>query len=117
MATILSVGFDAQLLHIRTAVLRNSGYAVVEVRDPHLALSGFLKASPDLVLLCHTIDPQRKAILIHGIHAFARKTPIVVLDAEYSNVMEADAVISSMDGPAEMLKTVDHLLSHDSKPV
>ncbi len=116
MATILSVGYDAQLLHIRSAVLRNSGYAVVEVRDPHLALSGYLKTAPDLVLLCHTIDSQHKAILIHGIHAFARRTPILSLDSD-SYEMEADAAISCMDGPAEMLKAVDHLLCRRAKAV
>ncbi len=116
MSTILSIGNDTQLLQLRSAVLRQSGYTVVEICNPHIALSGFLRTTPDLVLICHTIDPQRQAILIHDIRAFARKTPILSLDVRHPE-LEADTVVSSIDGPRKMLLAVAHLLAGNGRSV
>ncbi len=110
MASILSVARDTELLRLRSAILRQAGYTVIEVSDPHVAISAFLSNAPDLVLLCHTLPSDQKSALIHNIHAFNPRVPILSLDAEHSNI-EADVVISSMDGPKIMLASVAQLLS------
>ena len=113
MASILSIGRDTELLRLRSAILRQAGYLVTETSDPHVAVSTFLKNAPDVVVLCHTLSSQQKTILIHDIHAFKPHTSILSLEAEHSDV-NADAVISSMDGPKTMLAAVAGLVRRAS---
>ena len=76
---VLSVGKDAILVSSRTLLLSNAGYAVQEAYSLDKAATLVELDSIVLTLLCHTVPPGEKQVLISLVQKKKPLTPIVCI--------------------------------------
>ena len=78
---ILSVGYDRHLMSVRSMVLRQVGYIVIEAYSLRDALHLMHSDSVDLVLICHTVPASQQDKLINAIREQRRLMPVLCITA------------------------------------
>jgi CheY-like chemotaxis protein len=76
---ILSLGYDATLMPIRSMLLRQAGYEVIEAYSCEAALKEIECSHLDLLLICHTVPAGEQDALIGRVKSVQPKLPIVCL--------------------------------------
>jgi CheY-like chemotaxis protein len=85
---ILSVGYDPILMAVRTMLLRQTGYEVVEAHSSGEALKRIKIGNFDLLLICHTVEPDERDLLIDASRVLWPQVPMLCLTSvpEYSDL-------------------------------
>ena len=76
---VLSLGYDSMLMPIRTMLLKQAGYHVIESHSVDSALLQIKSAPIDLLLICHTVPSDEQDALIAAVKAIRPKLPILCL--------------------------------------
>jgi DNA-binding NtrC family response regulator len=76
---VLSVGKDAILMSSRTLLLSNAGYAVEEAYSLDKAATLVELDSIVLTLLCHTVPPDERQVLISLVQKKKPLIPIICI--------------------------------------
>jgi CheY-like chemotaxis protein len=86
---ILSVGYDPILMPVRSMLLRQTGYEVVEAHSAGDALKRIKAGNFDLLLICHTVKQDEQDTLIEAMRLSWPAVPVLCLTTtpEYSDWM------------------------------
>lgn len=105
---LLSVGYDPILMPVRSMLLHQAGYKVIEARSLGEALKRIKAGNFDLLLICHTVDEDERDLMIEALRFSAPVIPILCLSTtpEYSD-LNCSAACSTAP---EFLADVDHAL-------
>ena len=76
---ILSVGYDRDLMAVRSMVLRQAGHIVVEAYSLADALNLMRSDAVDLVLICHTVPASEQDKLINAVREARRLMPVLCI--------------------------------------
>jgi DNA-binding response OmpR family regulator len=76
---VLSLGYDSTLMPVRTMLLRQAGYHVVETESLEAALEEINSALIDLLLICHSVPSHDQDILIASVKSVKPTLPILCL--------------------------------------
>ncbi len=110
-AVVLCIGYDAQLLNIRSRVLatRFAGVLSCQAGDVRDMLH---QRRIDLFILCHTIPATLCTQTMSLLREFHPGTPILSLYTGTSgcNPLRADAAVPALDGPLKLLRSVELVL-------
>ncbi|HKD80241.1 MAG TPA: hypothetical protein VKH81_11155 [Candidatus Angelobacter sp.] len=102
---ILSVGYDATLMPLRSMLLRGTGYVVEE---SYSIAKAFLRAQSDaidLLLICHTVPENDQKKLIAFVRSVRKLLPILcITNQEFA--YSADGCLSVTNSPVELLEAV-----------
>jgi CheY-like chemotaxis protein len=63
---LLSVGYDPILMPVRSMLLHQAGYEVVEARSLVEALKRIKAANTDLLLICHSVNEDERYLMIEA---------------------------------------------------
>jgi len=90
---ILSVGYDPILMPVRTMLLRQAGYEVVEAHSAGEALKRIKAGNFDLLLICHTVEHDEQDLLIEALRLSWPVVPMLCLSTipEYSDLSRSAA--------------------------
>lgn len=102
---LLSVGYDKHLMHSRALVLRHAGFTVEEAFGLKSALALVNSDSIDLMILCHTLSRQERALLISAVRKVRRLLPIVCIEAKDYD-LSPQGCITAHNDPTELVNTV-----------
>ena len=107
---VLSVGKDAILMSSRTLLLRNAGFAVQEAFSLDKAVTLVELDSIDVTLLCHTVPPDEKQVLISLLRKKKPLIPIVCIRsyAHESSTRNCTAVDNDPEALLQCLKSMAH---------
>jgi DNA-binding NtrC family response regulator len=109
----LTVGRDPLLAETRSQVLRRDGYVVVKSLSVQQALKDFVAGDFDIVLLCHTIPPEDRELLVKAIHSRRPNVPVVLVAGSFgAQLGTADAAVDS--DPASLLSEIPKLVLKSS---
>jgi CheY-like chemotaxis protein len=105
---LLSVGYDPILMPVRSMLLQQAGYEVVEARSLGEALKRIKAGNIDLLLICHSVDEDERYLMIETSRLSSPMVPILCLSTtpEYSD-LSCSAACSTAP---EFLADVDHAL-------
>lgn len=99
---IVSAGYDHDLMHTRSMVLRQAGFVVDEAYSP-LGVLGLVKSdSIDAVLLCHTIPKDEQRWLIVSIRKARLLLPIISIKASVYDSAQDGCFIATNE-PVDLL--------------
>jgi DNA-binding response OmpR family regulator len=86
---ILSIGYDRVLMPVRSMLLRQAGYEVVEAHSAGGALKRIKAGNFDLLLICHTVGQDEQNSLIEAMRLSWPTVPVLCLTTtpEYSDLM------------------------------
>lgn len=107
---LLSVGFDADLLQLRAAVLQSAGYTVRTETNLAEAQRVFLAGDFDLIILCHSIPDDERWRFISDVRPLRFSIPILALTTQ-SAPEPSPELLASHDGPDALLRRVSDLLA------
>jgi CheY-like chemotaxis protein len=84
---VLSIGYDVVLMPVRSMLLRQEGYEVVETYSVGEGLRKIKAGGFDLLLMCHTIPSDQQQELIEALHLAQPGLPFLCLTTtpEYSD--------------------------------
>jgi DNA-binding NtrC family response regulator len=99
---ILSLGHDHHLLPMRTMLLENAGFDVIEAYSVNDALRLAQSDAVDLVLVCHTVPRAEQKLLVVGIRQRRRLMPILLVIAQ-DFVMPAESSSGARTAPQQLL--------------
>jgi len=102
---ILSVGYDATLMPLRSMVLRSNGYLVDEA---YSLIEAFRRAQGDeveLLLICHTIPETGQKKLIASVRSVRKLLPILCITNQ-DLAHSGDGCFAVMNSPHELLRAV-----------
>ena|SRR6476660_8384375 len=102
---ILSMGYDPDLMIVRTLILRRAGYAVDEVFERTAALSRAQCDSVDLLLICHTVPRVETQWLIANVRKKRKLMPILCLTLGFHEAPD-DGCIGVENDPEELLNAL-----------
>ena len=108
-AHILICGRDSNLLETRGLVLRKAGYRVSTTTQPIQqapALNGL-----DLLIVCHTLSTEERRNDLSVLACAAPQAPALCLTPHKGPVEPHIPTLDSYQGPHEMLRVVNQLLS------
>lgn len=119
MSTVLLVGEDEDLLRTRAAVVRISGAKTI-CCGAASALAGLQGQPCELVILCHSLQPELITSLISAINSHWPETRILLLSSsrewgEAESSTEAD-IVCSADPELLVLRTVELLERRGPQP-
>jgi len=85
---ILSIGYDPILMPVRSLLLRQAGYEVVEAYSLGEALKKIKPGGFDLLLICHTVEQDEQNSLIEAMRLSWPAVPVLCLTTtpEYSDL-------------------------------
>jgi DNA-binding response OmpR family regulator len=101
MTRILSLGHDHYLLSLRTMLLENAGFEVIEAYSVCDATRLAQSDAVDLVLVCHTVPKAELKLLLAAIRERRRLMPVL-------SVIAHDFVVPAEPGSG--LETAPQLL-------
>jgi DNA-binding response OmpR family regulator len=95
---ILSIGYDPILMPVRSLLLREAGYEVVEADSFGEALKKIKAGGFDLVLICHTVAQDEQHSLIEAMRLSWPTVPVLCLTTtpEYSDLMSHGSTACSI---------------------
>ena len=99
---ILSLGRDKHLLSLRTILLENAGFEVIEAYSINDALRLAQSDAVDLVLVCHTVPRSEQSLLVSGIRQRRRLMPILSVIAQ-DFVMPVEGSLGARTAPQQLL--------------
>jgi DNA-binding NtrC family response regulator len=99
---ILSVGNDHHLLSMRTMLLENAGFDVIEAYSVSDAVRLAQSDTVDLVLVCHTVPKAQQKFLLSAIRARRRLMPFLCVIA-HDVVMPAEGCSGVANAPQLLL--------------
>ena len=105
---LLSLGYDPILMPVRSMLLHQAGYEVVEARSLGEALKRIKTGNFDLLLICHSVDEDERDLMIEASRLSLPPVPVLCLTTtpEYSD-LNCSAACSTAP---EFLADVDHAL-------
>jgi CheY-like chemotaxis protein len=113
-ALILSVCLDSSLLETRKLVLESAGYLAVSVTSVEEAVSRFLAADFDLVLLGHSIPTRDRERMTHLIRASRPTTPVVfIANSSAQRDYFADATLEN--DPRKLITGIEEILAKEAR--
>ena len=109
--SILVYGSDKLLLDTRTMVLENAGFRVFSATESEDAETIIETQGIALIVLCHSLSPQRCEAALRFANALQPAVKTLVLTAGAGTCPEKvpTAVLSAFDGPGELVETVQRL--------
>jgi hypothetical protein len=112
MPKIVLAGQDVRLLETRAAVLRKTGASVVYC-EGFEALNLVASETPDLLVLCHSLEPEESEAIADGIHTCCPKTKVLLVVSQViaerpHRQSKFDA--TSLPEPARLIARVVELL-------
>jgi DNA-binding response OmpR family regulator len=99
------MGYDSDLMIVRTLILRRAGYMVEEVHEGTAALSGAQCDSVDALLICHTVPESETRWLITNVREKRKLMPILCLTLEIHELSN-DGCIGVENRPEELLNAL-----------
>ena len=110
MARILSISYDATLLHTRELLLISRGHEVVSALGFHRGAEACQPGGFDLFILGHSIPKEDKLDLIQCFREKNPGAPVIALShPNESPLKEVDRYLDPGD-PAELLRSVAFLI-------
>jgi hypothetical protein len=131
---ILQIGRDEILLQTRAEVLRQAGFTVEEClvtwhsESMHTCLERYFESCKTGVagngefhalMLCHTLDREQAASIATEARCEAPSMKTIILESAESRRLPPelyDAAVSSKDGPAVMVRTINSLFENGGRP-
>lgn len=94
---ILSVGYDPILMPVRSMLLHQAGYEVVEAHSIGEALKRIKAGNFDLLLICHSVEHDEQDTLIEAIRLSSPAVPMLCLTTtpDYSDAGQCSAACST----------------------
>jgi CheY-like chemotaxis protein len=107
---ILSLGYDPILMPIRTILLRQAGYDVIEADSPETALEIIIKpVAIDLLLICHSVPSHEQENLISRVKSLNPRVPILCLTTSPLQTHSQSCSVACSIAP-EFLEDVNRVL-------
>ena len=116
---VLIFGRDQLLLQTRAWLLEQAGHSVETSMDTAALPSLLGVGRAELLVLCHTLSSEDRRHARATAHASGVPVQILVLVAPQKAV-EAEpeeALLSSLDGPAKLIATVQRLVGRGHNPL
>ena len=82
MFCVLSLGYDDILMPLRSLLLHQAGYLVIETYSLGEVLKRLRVGGFDLLLICHTVPVDQREAIIESIHQSQPGLPFLCLAAE-----------------------------------
>jgi DNA-binding NtrC family response regulator len=110
-ATILMLGADTQLLEMRRRILDGHGFSVLVTELAADAKKIMLQGPIDLFIVCYTLTDDECTEATEAAKTIQPEMKILSLEAGQWTCAEetADAVVSMLDGPRNLLNVVDQM--------
>lgn len=110
-ATILMLGADTQLLEMRRRILVGHGFNVLIAERAAEAKKLMRQGPVDLFIFCYTLTNDECNEALEAAKTIQPETKILSLEAGQWTCAEetADAVVSMLDGPRNLLNVVDKM--------
>jgi hypothetical protein len=107
---ILSLGYDDVLMPLRSLLLHQAGYLVIETYSLGEVLKRLKVGGFDLLLICHTVPVDQREAIIASIHQSQPGLPFLCLAAEqvYS---DPEHYSPAYNTAPEFLTDVSHALA------
>ncbi|HEV7521660.1 MAG TPA: hypothetical protein VGP89_11230 [Candidatus Angelobacter sp.] len=108
---ILSIGYDPILMPVRTMLLRQAGYEVIEAHSAGEALKRIKAGNFDLFLICHTVEQSEQEVLMEAMRLCRPAVPTLCLTTtpEYSDLSRCSSACSTAP---EFLADVSNAVRH-----
>jgi DNA-binding response OmpR family regulator len=100
---VLSVGYDRELIHVRSLVLRSAGFVVDEAHNLQGALCLVQLDSMEVLLLCHTVPRVERGYFIADVREMKPSLPIVCIKA-HPHELRVPGCLSVENDPVALLK-------------
>lgn len=114
--TLLSVGTNFTLIHLRNIVFVNAGYKVLSARSGAVALK-FLASEPlnGVIARAHVMT-QPQTIGCRGVQNRSVSRSRCSMPARHEEcLLNADATLVGLDGAARIVEVLGELIPNDSK--
>ena len=110
-ATILMLGADTQLLEMRRRILEGHGFKMFVVERAAEAKKLMMQGPIDLFIFCYTLTDDECNEATEAAKTIQPETKILSLEAGQWTCAEetADAVVSMLDGPGNLLNVVEQM--------
>ena len=108
---ILSIGYDLNLMPVRTMVLQSVGYKVDEAYSCSHGLEILGGRSVDLVVICHSVPLNEQELLIAAVSSLRPNIPVLCLTLAPINVHTTGCTPACNTAP-EFLEDVSRALPH-----
>ncbi len=79
---VLSLGYDDILMPLRSLLLHQAGYLVIETYSLGEVLKRIKAGGFDLLLICHTVPVDQRDAIIEAVHQSQPWLPLLCLSAE-----------------------------------
>lgn len=112
--TILCVDDEPAALRLRGSILQAEGFAVLTATNAEEGLALFRGHAVDLVISDHLLGRQTGTQMAFQMKRFKPTVPILILSGTTevpADIQHADAFLSKLEGPREMLSKVYEMLS------
>jgi len=112
-AFILLYGKDKKLLRLRAMVLELGDNEVSLTTGAELARAILATSRVDVLVLCHTLDPTEREQLVAEVMVDYPMTKLLVLGTGAGGWARTEGALAlaTSDGPGQLLRTVDSMLS------
>ena len=114
---ILIHGADPILLETRRRILSLNGFVVETVLNGSVLADLMQTKRPDLLVVCSSLPSESQQRDVRAANALRPKVKCLVVDPRThtgSELIDADAVIPALDGPARFVTEVERLVSSSS---
>jgi response regulator RpfG family c-di-GMP phosphodiesterase len=110
-ATLLMLGADTKLLEMRRRILEGHGFKVIALERAADAKKLMMQGPIDLFIFCYTLTNDECNEAQEAAKAIQPETKILSLEAGQWTCAEetADAVVSMLDGPGNLLNVVEQM--------
>jgi hypothetical protein len=110
-ASILLYGLDRSLLRTRGMVLERAGFRVFHARSACELVNYVRHSDLLLVILCHTLEPERRDEALALIEQHCPWAKCLMLASGFSSIgAERCAVLSSRAGPSGLVEQVGRMV-------
>lgn len=108
--SVLCYGHDTRLLETRGWVLAQAGFEVTNAFELHAVKEALANQPFDLLLLCHTLQPDESRAALDYLTLRALRTKRLLLAPAACDSFLPYSYINK--GPAALIATVQHLTGH-----
>lgn len=108
---VLSLGYDPTLMPIRTMLMKQAGYHVVEAYSCPQALAEIARDSIDLVVICHSVPTDELEPLIAEVKSIWPDLPVLCLTLTTIYVPDIGCKAAHNTAP-EFLEDISKALPH-----
>ena len=112
--TILCVDDEAAALRLRSSILEQEGFRVLQATNAEEALRVFQAEQIDLVVSDHLLGRQTGTAMAGRMRTLKPAVPILILSGTTevpADIANADAFLSKLEGPEQMIARVHELVA------